>query len=160
MIRFLQLLLWPIHRNLLSAANVAEGDHADGVKSFAADAALTETNSLVKIGTDVDHVTAAGNDEIPDGVAQSEMTALNITDGLRIAVKLLGAAKGTLLVRASAAIDPTSVAFVCSAAAGRVKALPTAGGTYYIVGKPLTAAAAAGDIIEIAPCVPTQRVVA
>ena len=74
-------------------------------------------------------------------------------------MKLLGAAKGTLLMRASEAIDPTTTDFVCSAALGRVKALPTGSGTYYIVGKPLTVAAAAGDIIVIAPCVPTQRVV-
>ena len=62
--KLMQVLLWFTHRNLLSAANVAEGDHADGVKSFAADAALTETFSLVKLGTDVDHITACGNNEI------------------------------------------------------------------------------------------------
>lgn len=152
-------LLWPVRRNLISAVNVAEGEHANGMKSFQADAALTETFSLVKIGTDVDHIAVCGNDEIPDGIAQSEITAANITDGLRIAVALLGAAPGTRMVRASEAIDPTSVDFVCSAASGRVKALPAEAGTYYIVGKPLTAATAAGDQIAITPCVPTQRVV-
>jgi hypothetical protein len=60
---------------------------------------------------------------------------------------------------ASEAIDPTSDDYVCTAASGRVKALPAESGTYYIVGKPITAASAAGDVIEVIPCVPTQRVV-
>jgi hypothetical protein len=157
--KLIQRLLWPRRRNLISAANVAEGVHADGIKSYQVDAALTETFLLVKVGSDAGHVGVCGNDEIPDGIAQSEITAANIVEGLQIAVGLLGAAKGTQFVRASEAIDPTTVKYVCSAASGRVKALPTTSGTYYIVGKPISVATAAGEILVIIPCVPTQRVV-
>ncbi|NCC50907.1 MAG: hypothetical protein EOM20_06780 [Spartobacteria bacterium] len=159
-IMLIRSMICLVGRNqLLTAANIAEGDHADGAKSFYADAAITEKFGLVKIGTDVNHIAACGNDEVADGIVLSELTATEITDGLPVAVKLLGAAPGTVLMVASEAIDPTSVDFVCTAASGRVKALPAGSGTYYIVGKPITAASVAGDVIEVIPCVPTQRVV-
>lgn len=155
----LKRILWPMSRRLVPAANVAEGTHPDGVKSFLADAAITETYVLGVIGTDVNHIAACGNDGIPEGIIESQISAAEITAGLQIPVRLLGASRGSVLMVASEAIDPTAVHFVCSAASGRVKGLPTANGTYYIVGKPLTAAAAAGDRIEVIPCVPVQRVV-
>jgi hypothetical protein len=44
-------------------------------------------------------------------------------------------------------------------ASGKVRALPGTSGTYYIIGRALNAPAADGDIAEIDPCAPIQRVV-
>ena len=72
------------------------------------------------------------------------------------AVAILGAVPGTVKMVANAAI--TAGAMVYTAAAGKVS--PTYGGTLFLVGRALTAAAADGDLIEVAPCFPMVNSVA
>ena len=91
---------------------------------------------------------------IPLGVANDEASAAEES----VNVQLLGSKQGTVLMVASAPI--TAGDLLQAAAAGKVATLGTGGnGTYYIVGRALNAAAADGDLVEVAHCVPVQRVV-
>lgn len=141
--------------NLVVCCNIAEGVHGDGCVSKLTDAAIALRNVLVKIGSDISHVavTTAAT-EIPLGVANDEASAAEEN----VNVQLLGAKQGTILMVASAPI--TAGDLLQAAAAGKVATLGTGGaGTYYIVGRALNAAAADGDLVEVAHCVPVQRVV-
>lgn len=134
-------------------ANIAEGTHVESITKKS-DAAISLRYAVVKIGSDIDHVAVTtANTEIPLGVCTDESDAAEDL----VAVELLGAQPKTLKVVASDAI--TAGAMVVCTAAGKVVTLPVAAGTYYIIGRALKAAGADGDVIEIASCFPTQRVV-
>ncbi len=137
-------------------ANIAEGVHGDGNITKKVDAVQALRHVLVKIGSDADHVAVTTADtEIPLGVCDDEAAAIEDT----INVQVLGAKPGTILVRAHAAI--TVGDFVVAAAAGRVQTLTgLTTVTTYIVGRALNAAVNQDDLVEIAHCVPVQRVIA
>lgn len=151
---FLTSLFRPRPR-LLYLSNVAEGIHGDGNISKKADAVQALRHALVKIGSDIDHVAVTtANTEIPLGVCNDEAAAIDDA----INVQILGATKGTILVRAHAAIDAGDL--LVPAAAGRVQTidgLTTV--TTYIVGRALNAATTQDDLVEMAPCLPNQRVI-
>lgn len=136
------------------AVNVAEGTHGPTL-SKRSDAAITSRYLLGKVGSDIGHtaVTAAVTD-IPLGVIIDEASAAEEVVG----VALLGVFPGTVKMVANAAITAGALVSV-GAAGGKVATLPGAAGTYYIVGRALTAAGADGDVIEVQHCFPTQRVV-
>jgi hypothetical protein len=130
-----------------SAANVGEGIWP-GQKTYFADAVLAERGLLVKIGSTPLNVAIAGAADQPIGLTTDEAAAI----GDPVEVELLGSAKETKLMVASAAI--AAGAFIMPAANGRVQTLGSTTGTYYVVGRCLKPAAAAGDLIEVdpAPC--------
>jgi len=134
-------------------ANVAEGTYCEGVKTYKVDAAFSSRFLLAKVGSDVDHVDVCGATDIPLGINTDSAAAAEEEVG----IALFGAAEGTRRVVASAAI--TLGDMVVAAASGKVKTLPGTTGTYYIIGRAIKAAAADGDVIEIAPTFPIQRVV-
>lgn len=134
-------------------ANVAEGTYCEGVKTYKVDAAFSSRFLLCKVGTDVDHVDIAGTSDIPLGINTDSAAAAEE----EVAVALFGAAEGTRRVVASAAISVGDM--VVSAANGKVRTLPGTTGTYYIIGRAIKAASADGDVIEISPTFPIQRVV-
>lgn len=139
---------------ILRLANLGVETHDSGRITKKADAALATRYLLVKVGSDVDHIAVAGAADIPLGVALDEPAAAEDL----CAVQLLGTAGRTIPMVASAAI--TLDDFVVAAANGKIRTLPGTTGTYYIIGRALKAAAADGDLIEIDPCFPIQRVVA
>jgi len=134
-------------------ANIADGTHENGITKLA-DAAITTRFLAVKIGTDANHVDLAGVSDIPLGIATDEASAAEEP----VNVAPFGASTGTLLGVASAAI--AAGALVVPAASGKLRTLPTAAGTYHIVGRALLAAGADGDTFEFVPSFPVQRVVA
>lgn len=141
--------------NLVICCNIAEGVHGDGCVSKLTDAAIALRNVLVKIGSDISHVavTTAGT-EIPLGVVNDEATGAEET----VNVQLLGSKQGTVLMVAASPI--TAGDLLQAAADGKVAPVGTGGnGTYYIVGRALNAGAADGALVEVAHCVPVQRVV-
>ncbi len=138
----------------IALANIAEGTHLDGKVTYLADAALSTRHLVGKIGSDASHVAACGTSDIPLGTITDEATAAEDP----VSVSVFGAAPGTRRGVASAAI--TAGDMVVPAASGKLRTLPGSAGTYYICGRALTAAAADGDVIEFAPCLPIQRVVA
>ena len=135
----------------LIAANIGEGTH-EGSVTRTADEAFSVLYLLAKIGTAATNIGLCGVSDIPLGIVPDKPAA-----GEGCSVNLLGARCDTQLVVASAAISAGD--FVVAAASGKVRTLPTAGGTYYIIGRALNAASADGDLVEIDPCLPTQRVV-
>jgi hypothetical protein len=137
----------PIQRQRrVEFCNIAEGEHADGVKSYLADASHGSRFLVVKIGTDANHVAlAAAADTNILGICTDQPSAAEDL----VAVRLIGSGAGTVRVVASAAI--TAGADVVSAASGKVRTIPGTTGSYFVIGKALEAAAADGDIIQIAP---------
>ena len=125
-------------------ANVAEGTH-EGNITREADAAITERHLLGKIGSASDRVALCGASDIPIGVITDEAE----DTGDLVNVALLGSARSTLLMVASAAI--TQGALLEPAASGRVQTLGGGAGTHHVVGRALNAAAAAGDLVEVDP---------
>ena len=69
--------------------------------------------------------------------------------GDSIAVQLFGSAKSTAVGVASGAITAGDV--ICTDASGKIQTEPTSAGTYYIIGRALTATSADGDLLEYAP---------
>lgn len=134
-------------QNLVELPNaIADGTHETGCITKKCDAALTSENLIVKQGTDSDHVAVtAANTDTPLGIALSKTDAAEDTVGVALPGKA-----GTKLAVASAAIAVG--ARVVPTAAGKIVTLPTAGGTYWVIGRALTAATADGDIIEIDDC--------
>lgn len=147
------IILADRRRTRWQVANIAEGTSETGVRTYFADAAITNRNLLVKIGSDADHIALAGTADIGIGFAIDQADAAEDP----VAVNLLGAAGGTVLGVAAAAI--TAGDQLVSAANGQVRTLPATTGTYYIVGRAIQAAAAQGDVLQIAPSFPIQRVV-
>lgn len=136
-------------RNLVTAVNAITnvGTHLGGRFTATASGAITEA-TLVKLSA---AGTVAANDGVPCGVAQSDAD-----DGTEVGVQALGGCDRTVRMLASAAVVVNAIVIADST---KVKTLPTAGGTYYIVGTALTAADADGDSIEVAPCAPVKIVV-
>lgn len=134
-------------------ANIGEGTYPTGQTTRLTDAGLTTRHLTVKIGSDVNHVAVAGTADIALGVVDDAAEAAEDP----VNVQVLGQKPGTILVTASAAI--TLGDMVVTAASGKVRTLPVASGTYYIIGRALEAAVADGDLINIAHCFPVQRVV-
>ncbi len=142
----------PAGRQFTPLANVGEGTW-HGQKTYLATAAISTRYLLAKLGADAQHADIAVAADIPIGFFTDEAAAAEDP----VNVNLLGTCASTQLGVASAAI--ALGAFVVADAGGKVRTLPGTTGTYYIVGRALTAAAANNDIIAIDPCAPIQRVV-
>jgi hypothetical protein len=110
--------------------------------------------ALVKKGADDEHaaIVAAASDE-PIGAATDEAAAAEDP----INVELFGINAKTLPLVAKAAIGLG--ADVYSDGTGKVTVKPTAAGTYWRVGKAMTAAGADGDPIEVMPIRPRKLIV-
>lgn len=153
-------IVWLIARrksgNMLFASNSAAGRHDTGNLTRLAEAAITTRYLLGKKGTDPEtQVLVGGASDIPDFVITDEAEVA----GEPVGCAALGVASGTLPMVASGAINIASVHFLVPDANGKVKALPSASATYYVIGKPLTSASADGDTIEVAHCTPYAVVV-
>lgn len=135
------------------AANIAEGLHPDGALGKRADAAITDRNRLVKIGSDSSHIALCGAADMPLGVCPDEPEAAEDP----VAVLALGARKGTVPMVASEAI--AADVDVYTAANGKIQDEPAAAGTFWLVGKTVGAAGADGDDVEVIPCKPVKLVV-
>lgn len=137
----------------LTAANAeSPGTHEGGLIGYLAEAAVAY-HLVVKAGTAANEVDVCGVGDVPLGIAIDKAAA----DG-PLTVRHLGAAGQTVLAIASASI--ARGALVVPAAGGKVRTLPTADGSYWIIGRAVQLAAADGDEVEIEPTFPTLRVVA
>ena len=133
--------------NLITAAR-----YTSGLKPITANE-LVLRHALVKFDstelTALNCTTAA----IPLGIARAELAAGDIGN-----IAILGAAPGTEIAIADAAIARDAF-IVPAVTAGRARTLPVTTGTYYVFGRAITAAGAATDEFEFAPCVPYKVVV-
>lgn len=125
------------------------GTHANGVVTLTLEATLATRYLLVQKGTAADGVIVNVANTRPWGVCLDEgvYDANKVT---RRSVALLGCAGGTLLVRGAKAIAVG--AKVYTAAAGKVTDTHATGA--FFIGRAVSAAAADGDLLEIAHCFP------
>jgi len=132
-------------------ANVAQGTHA-GYVTVTAASAFTSKYLLAKADATAGEVDPCGANDCPVGVATDDADV-----GDPLALKILGVNPQSALVTASAAI--AAGAYLYAAANGCVQGEPTTAGTYYLIGRALTAATAAGDQLEAETCVPVKLIV-
>jgi hypothetical protein len=143
-------------RRLVEMPNQYAGvrTHENGRVTLLTDAALTLEFAAVKAGSTANHVAVtAATTDVPLGIAESKTDAAEN----EVAVRLFGKGGDTKAAVAGAAI--LRLARVICTAAGKLITLPTAAGTYYVVGRALTAAAADGDVFELDDCHPVPVVV-
>jgi len=128
--------------------SMTTGKHARRVLVKKADAVHAAHNLMVKIGSDADHIAICGKNDRPLGVCVDAPDVAEYPAGVEM---LTG--PDTALAVAGAAVaagDP-----VYTAANGKVVNAATSGsGATYLVGRALTAAAAADEEIEIEGCYP------
>ena len=113
-----------------------------------ADNAFTTRYLLAKRGSTALAIDISDGTVSPLGIVEDETPSDgDLTYPLNVAV--FGCTKGTKRAVAAGiiAVDATIVA----AADGKVKTLPTAAGTYYVVGKAFSSAGADGDQIQFIP---------
>jgi hypothetical protein len=132
-------------------ANVAQGTHA-GYVTVTAASAFTGKYLLAKADSTAGEIDVCGASDCPVGVATDEAAV-----GDPVAMKILGVSPQSVLVTASGALAAES--YLYAAANGTVQTEPTTAGTYYLVGRALTAATAAGDQIEAETCVPVKLII-
>jgi hypothetical protein len=132
-------------------ANVADGTHAGSLTSTA-NSAFTAKYLLAKADATPGLVDVCGASDIPVGVATDEAAV-----GDLLALKLLATGAQTTRMVAAGAI--AAEALLYTAANGQVQTEPATAGTYYLVGRSLTAATGAGDRLEVEPCLPVRLTV-
>ena len=96
---------------------------------------------LVKWGADQDHYAVCGASDEPIGIVRSAVLAGDLT-ARKQTVYLLGAWKKPENLTCAAAVAFTDHLY--TAANGQVQKLPVTTGTYYLVGRPLSAGASGG----------------
>ena len=132
-------------------SNIAQGTHA-GYITVTAASAFVSKYLLAKANSSAGQIDVCGVGDCPVGIATDEAAV-----GDPVALKIPGVSPQSVLVTASAAIS--TGAYLYTAANGKVQAEPATAGTYYLIGRALTAATAAGDQIEAETCVPVKLVV-
>lgn len=135
-------------RNLVDAVNIGEGTHDDSITRTVASAVAAGTYHLLVRPTSATATDINGANNAPIGTL-ADLQAAGLGAGETAAISLLGKG-GTKLMVANAAVAVGGRVF--TAASGKVS--PTSAAGLYYVGVALTAAAADGDVIEVADCVP------
>lgn len=133
------------------AYNVAN-THGDGCLSLKAEEVIATRHLLVSRGSGANGVLMTDAGDLPLGVMDDEADSGDVTDGTPKNVQLLGAVRGTVLMVAAGVIpDDTDVYAV---GAGKVDILADAAEGDYLVGRSVTAASAANQLIEVVPVLP------
>lgn len=129
-------------------ANIAEGEHTNGCKSFLADAATTARHLRYKMGSDSNHIALAGAEA---ALGTSDDMAGAAEDA--ISLRLNGANSGSRIGVGSAAIAAN--AYIVGAASGKFQTLTgITAGTYYVEGRAITACSGADANFGFVPCFP------
>ncbi|HEX4083980.1 MAG TPA: hypothetical protein VHY22_03640 [Chthoniobacteraceae bacterium] len=129
-----------------------------GRATAVADAAFTSRYLIAKRGEYDYSIAIAGQGDTPYGVVP-DMTPTTDTDlSYPLPVNILGLNEDTERMIASGAIAIDNL--ITTDASGQVRPVPSAAGTYWILGKAKTAAVAQNDQVEIIPCFPYQVTIA
>jgi hypothetical protein len=132
-------------------SNIAQGTHA-GYVTVTAASVFTSKYLLAKADSTAGEVDVCGASDCPVGIATDDASV-----GDPLALKILGVSPQSVLVTASGAFAAES--YLYTAANGQVQTEPTTAGTYYLIGRALNAATAAGDHVEAETCVPVKLIV-
>lgn len=145
-------LLKDAREHRIALCNIGEGTFAEGRVSKLADAAVTTRYLLAKEGSDADHFDICGAANRPWGVITDEAAI-----GDMVNLELFGLINRSILMVASEAI--TAGSDIYAAANGKVQDEPATAGTFYRVGRALTAAGADGDVLSVIPLPPVKVIV-
>lgn len=136
----------------IALCNVGEGTFAEGRVSKIADSTCPTRYLLAREGSSADNFNICGVTDRPWGIITDEAAV-----GDMVSIGLLGLTGRTGIMIANGAISAN--VDVYAAANGKVAVEPTTVGTYWRVGRTLTAAAADGDQIQVIPQTPQKVVV-
>lgn len=132
----------------------------DGVQSLHGTAAIATKNYVVTRGADDQHFKLVSSvNDVPLGILLNDEIAADEVDVVKKDIALFGVYQGTLPAVAEAAIAVDAELTPGVGTFGRVKTLPTAAGSYMVIGRSRFTVAAAGDPVSIVHCVPYIRVV-
>ncbi len=138
------------------AANIAEGTRE--FDSLVPDVAVPARCLLVKRGSDPQHFAIAGAGDRPIGVCEDQTSTAGVAlPGLALRVSRLGISTRGKRVAVNSAVAQDDL--LVPAANGYAQTLPTATGTYWVIGNAEQAGAASGvastpTIIEFIGCLP------
>ncbi len=138
------------------AANIAEGTRE--FDSLVPDTAVPARYLLVKRGSDAQHFAIAGAGDHPIGVCEDQSSTTGVPlPGLALRVNRLGVSTRTKKVAVNSAVAQDDL--LVPAANGYAQTLPTAPGTYWVIGSAEQAGAASGvsgtpTLIEFIGCLP------
>jgi len=133
-------------------ANIGEGDFTTGVRSYLPDVSSSGRYLIYKIGSDADHVTLVGLNDVAIGVSYDQA---DTTNGQPLAIRLFGVTPGTLRVQTDGTIANGN--YVKAGANGQ--ATLAVSNDPGIIGKALfgtDTSANAGDVITIVHDVPSK----
>ena len=129
-----------------------------GRATAVADTAFTSRYLIAKRGAYDYSIAIAGPGDTPYGVVP-DMTPATDTDlSYPLPVNILGLNEDTERMIASSAIAIDNL--ITTDASGQVRPVPSAAGTYWVLGKAKTAAVAQNDQVEVIPCFPHQVTIA
>jgi len=129
-----------------------------GRTTAVADAAFTSRYLIAKRGANTYSIAIAGVGDIPYGVVPDMNPTTDVDLSYPLPVNILGLNEDTERMIASSAIAIDNL--LTTGAAGQIRTVPSATGTYWVIGKARTAALAQYDQVEVIPCFPYQVVVA
>lgn len=141
--------------NAFAFNDAAPGARSGGIKTYRAGAALPALYQLVTLSSG--KIVTATENGVAIGVALSAANAADVTNETPIGVAIFGAAPGTLHAPCKAAVNALDPLVVADD--GELKKLPSANGTYYVIGIALHGADA-GESLEFAHCCPQKVVIA
>ena len=133
-------------------ANVGEGSHESGIKSFKPDATGTARYLCYKIGATADTIAVCGAGEVPLGSSD------DVADdtAIPIAVNLFGVRPGTVRITAGGTVANGD--HVKSDASGKAVTASSTDVSFGIALVGTDQTAASGDVIEVIHCVPHKYV--
>jgi hypothetical protein len=138
-------------------ANIGEGSHGYGVKSYIPDAGTAARYLFYEPGGTADNcVVAAGANE-PLGVSEDLADAANLD--VPIAVHLLGAIRGTCRAVSDGSVTNGKRIAVKKDGSGKATVPAAGAGSFWVVGKaliPTDAVVGNGDAFEFVPFQPVQ----
>ena len=129
------------HRTGFLAANIAEGTRE--FDSLVPDAAVPARYLLAKRGSDAAHFAVAGAGDRPIGVCEDQTSTAGVAlPGLPLRVNRLGVSTRSKKVAINSAVAQDDL--LVPAANGYAQTLPTAAGTYWVIGSAEQAGTASG----------------
>lgn len=140
----------PVQFRGVEFANIGEGTYEHGIRSYQPDASTTSRYLLYKRGSDADHCALCGAGDDPLGPSDDQADV----NGPKIAIKLLGAIKGTVRVVTDGTVNDGD--YVKCGANGLVTQAAT---TNLSFGRALIStdtSKAANDVITIIPSLPAK----
>jgi hypothetical protein len=138
-------------------ANIGEGSHEYGLKSYIPDSGTASRYLVYEQGSTADNCVVASGVNEPLGVSDDLADANNLD--VPIAIKLLGAVRGTHLTVSDGSVTNGKRIAVKKDGSGKATVPASGAGSFWVIGKaviPTDAIVGNGDAFEFIPFQPIQ----